>query len=125
MGLQVTFYGCDELGDADKTTIIYDPMRIITTGVAGVQTMKGGLAFNLEGLTDAYTEEEMLKTIENGAASFPRGNGSASPDFNTCFTCLLYAKAKRDGSFLRLADKALDSKCAGCYSAYCYGAQQT
>lgn len=113
---QVTIFGCDNV--SSKTSVIYDPMRMVTTGVAGVQTMKGSIALNQAPLSaDEYTEQDMAKTVENGAASFP---STLLYDFDRCFTCLLYAKGTKDDHYLRAKDDEVLSGCQDCYKRFCW-----
>ena len=117
---RVTFFGCNNM---DKTTIIYDPMRIIKSGVSGVATTKGVMnAKILNWSPDVYDDKNVNRTVENSAASFPDIENDFESSFDTCFSCLLYAKAKGSNTFMKEGDGTilLLDPCRPCYAQYCW-----
>ena len=115
---RVTFFGCNNV---DKTTIIYDPMRIITSGVSGVATSKGVTnARVLKFDPDVYDDSTVRRTVENGAASFPDKESESVASFDTCFSCLLFAKAKGSSTFMKDGDGTPSDPCRPCYAQFCW-----
>jgi len=112
----VTFFGCDSV--ATTTSVIYDPYRIINSGVVGATSLKGSVNLQIPIVKETkYTKKDVMNTVLNGQASIPTGGNTASttPDFDTCFACLLYAKGKALNNFMKN-----DATCSPCYAAYCW-----